>query len=55
MGQAMNKNLANDRQAFAIIKRMRKANKLAKCIARGGFGEEAREDYLNKYPEAKNK
>jgi|WetSurMetagenome_2_1015567.scaffolds.fasta_scaffold650298_2 hypothetical protein len=51
----MTKNLANDRQAFAIIKRMRKANKLAKCLARGGFGEEAQNQYLMKYPEAINK
>lgn len=32
---------------------MRKANKLAKAVAHGGYGDEAREDYLMKYLEAK--
>jgi hypothetical protein len=51
----MTRNLANDRQAFAIIKRIRKANKLAKAVAHGGFGEEAQAYYLARYPEAKDK
>lgn len=52
---SMSRNLINERQTFAIIKRMRKANKLAKAVAHGGYGDEAREDYLMKYPEAKDK
>jgi hypothetical protein len=51
----MSKNLVNDRQIFAIIKRMRKANKLAKAVAHGGFGKEAQKQYLEQYPSAKEK
>lgn len=36
-------------KADALFKRIRKANKLAKQLAHGGFGEEAKEIYINKY------
>ena len=37
------------RLAFAQVKRIRKANNLAKAVAHGGFGKEAQENYLDKF------
>lgn len=49
----MNPNLNDERRAWALVKRIRKANKLAKMMARGGFGDLACGQYLEKHPEAK--
>ena len=51
----MNRNLADERQVFAMVKRLRKANRHAKEIAHGGWGEKAKAEYETKYPEVKKK
>lgn len=54
----MSRNLANEFNTStyaAVVKRLRKANKYAKQIAHGGWGEEAKNSYLQKYPEAESK
>lgn len=53
----MRQNLALENQIAreAGLKRLRKANNYAKAIARGGFGQKAKEEYLLRYPEAKDK
>ena len=59
--ELMSRNLAdsvydiNIKILMANIKRLRKANKYAKAIANGGFGEEAQQAYFDKYPQAKTK
>lgn len=53
----MSRNLAalNEKAHQVGMKRLRKANKLAKAIAHGGFGIAARDAYVEKYPEAKDR
>ena len=51
----MSRNLAelNEIVRRTAMKRLRKANKFAKEIAHGGWSEEAKNAYLNEWPEAK--